>query len=357
MKIICGWLLLSLAELTVFANVSILKEELKKYKCKEGFEKITQLGEGAAGIVYKAVPQTKKSPVKLVALKEFFPPSEDEKLARFNEIKAAMTIKSKNVVKGICWLEDKNSLSLALEFVNGNDLIEPAEKDLELSQDQILKIAFEVLKGLAAIHEKNLIHSDIKPDNIMLSNDNNEAIIVDLGSVQNSPANNTELTTPIFKAPEMYVPGASYDNSVDYWALAVTLYFLGHPKHERPYSDQEMRTYEWAVNDFQNEKSETMPTLKKFPMLDKEKYPLINVILKLLGNLDPKQRKLNGEELAAIPIFQDFKKKLEHLQKVHELKEGRSLLGKKAFRASLSTNPVSKKVKKNSHVSGDKGDY
>jgi len=97
------------------------------------------------------------------------------------------------------------------------------------------KIMEQVLSGLKFLHSKNLVHTDIKPDNILLAcdPDNNctaetiKIVIADFGTMRKVDGvdYSDHLATPEYQAPEVIV-GYPYDTGLDIWAVACTFYEL-----------------------------------------------------------------------------------------------------------------------------------
>jgi len=86
-----------------------------------------------------------------------------------------------------------------------------------------------VCKGLGLLHERNIIHKDIKPQNILLMHDG-AVKIVDFGISQTFSAtlgSNTvsKAGTPLYQAPEV-IKRQPFDQKVDMWALGCVIYFM-----------------------------------------------------------------------------------------------------------------------------------
>ena len=103
------------------------------------------------------------------------------------------------------------------------------KKTLELSEKNIKKLAIDIGKGISAAHKKDIIHRDIKPNNLFFSQEN----IYKLGDFNISKQLDTARTlagTDGFIAPEIYQakrnPNDSYTKQVDIYSFGITLYFL-----------------------------------------------------------------------------------------------------------------------------------
>jgi serine/threonine protein kinase len=129
---------------------------------------VSLLGRGGMGEVYRAndllLGQT-------VALK-FLPAqwtSDEAKLARFrNEVRIARQVSHPNVCRVYDIGEAEGSTYLSMEYVDGEDLASLLRRIGRLPQDKALEIARQLCAGLAAAHDKGVVHRDLKPGNIML---------------------------------------------------------------------------------------------------------------------------------------------------------------------------------------------
>jgi serine/threonine protein kinase len=131
--------------------------------------KITEkIGEGGMGVVYKAL-DTKLD--RTVALK-FLPPHllcDGEARERFeHEAKAASALNHPNIATIHEIDEAEGHCFIAMEFLEGGSL-KGHLKAKELSLSKILDMSTQIGEGLNAAHERDVVHRDTKPDNIMLT--------------------------------------------------------------------------------------------------------------------------------------------------------------------------------------------
>ncbi|MDP1675264.1 MAG: protein kinase [Bacteroidota bacterium] len=190
---------------------------------------IEKLGEGGMGVVYKA-QDTKLD--RFVALK-FLPPhlaaSEQDKARFIQEAKSASALNHPNVCTIHDISEHEGQLFIVMEFVDGKSL---KEKKENLSQKQIIEIGIQVAEGLAAAHEKGIVHRDIKPDNIMFRKDGIVQImdfglakLYISGNVSRLTKAGTTMGTMGYMSPEQ-VQGLDVDHRTDIFSLGVVLYEL-----------------------------------------------------------------------------------------------------------------------------------
>jgi eukaryotic-like serine/threonine-protein kinase len=207
----------------------MIGQTISQYKILE------KLGEGGMGVVYKA-EDTKLD--RFVALK-FLPShlnASDQDKARFvQEAKAAAALNHPNVCSIIDIQEHDGQMFIVMEFVDGQTL---GEKKGSISFKQAIDIGIQIADGLAAAHEKGIVHRDIKPDNIMIRKDG-IAQIMDFGlaKLRASESKITRLTkegstvgTAGYMSPEQ-VQGHNTDHRSDIFSFGVLLYelFSGQP--------------------------------------------------------------------------------------------------------------------------------
>jgi len=127
------------------------------------------VGRGAMGCVYRATQLNLK---KTVAIKVLNPsrPADGAYAARFKrEAKAASRMDHPNSMRVIDFGEDEGGiLYIAMEFLQGRDLLHVLREEYPLSRDRIVSILSQTLAALAVAHEMGVIHRDLKPENIML---------------------------------------------------------------------------------------------------------------------------------------------------------------------------------------------
>jgi len=189
---------------------------------------LEKLGEGGMGVVYKAQDIQLQ---RLVALK-FLPPhisDHPEEKARFiHEAQSASALNHPNVTTVYGIEESPEGLFIAMEYVEGKTVKEIAEKESP-SIKRILEIAIQVGEGLTAAHKKDIVHRDIKSDNIMVTQEG-QVKIMDFGLAKLKGA--TKLTqtrstlgTAAYMSPEQ-ASGEEVDSRSDIFSFGVVLYEL-----------------------------------------------------------------------------------------------------------------------------------
>jgi serine/threonine protein kinase len=195
---------------------------------------VSLLGPGGMGEVYRANDLLL---AQAVALK-FLPAqwtSHEETLTRFrNEVRIARQISHPNVCRVYDIGEAESSTYLSMEYVDGEDLASLLRRIGRLPQDKALEIARQLCAGLAAAHDKGVLHRDLKPGNIMLDGQG-QLRITDFGLAGVAgEVKDIRSGTPGYMAPEQR-SGQEVTARSDIYALGVVLHevFTG----KRPSAD------------------------------------------------------------------------------------------------------------------------
>ena len=200
-----------------------------------GDGKPVELGRGAMGVTYKAFDINLRCPVTLKVINERYLGDESARLRFLREARAAASVRHPNVASVFHLGRTGENYFYAMEFVEGETLENLIRRSGRLEVKLALEIATQVAAGLAAVHEQNLVHRDIKPTNIMVSLGDGGAVtakIIDLGLAKglNEPLSEAAISmpgvfagTPEFASPEQFA-GVGVDIRSDLYSLGVTLW-------------------------------------------------------------------------------------------------------------------------------------
>jgi len=186
----------------------------------------TFLGKGAFAEVYKAMDTLLKRTVALKVLKPALM-ADEEAFARFT--REAQVLASL-VHPRIAWVWDMGEADgryfIAMRYVDGKSLGKLIEERGALPWDEALKITEQVGSALQFAHEKGLIHRDVKPQNIIVS-EADGAVLTDFGLVKALQSSGMTTTgsfmgTPNYMAPEIW-EGQDASPASDQYALACVL--------------------------------------------------------------------------------------------------------------------------------------
>ena len=187
-----------------------------------------RVGEGAMGVVYRALDPILKRRVAIKVMGEAFAQNVDLRERFLREAQAAGSLQHPNVITIYDFGEVDGHLYIAMEFVEGQDVAELLAHQVPLSLVAKLDIAIGVLQGLAFAHKRGIVHRDIKPANIRVDADGN-ARIMDFGVAHFASSNMTRtgvmIGTPSYMAPEQITSGTVGPQS-DIFSVGAVLYEL-----------------------------------------------------------------------------------------------------------------------------------
>lgn len=145
------------------------------------------------------------------------------------EISASYNINHQNVLKSYDFLQDERFFAFTMEFVDGCTLAQRLQEAGQFSVELIVDVLCQMASGLQAIHQAGILHRDLKPDNVMISKDN-QVKIGDFGvavrCVERQPESCTEIVGTIdYLSPE-YLRSGKYTISSDIYAFGIMAYEL-----------------------------------------------------------------------------------------------------------------------------------
>ena len=128
------------------------------------------------------------------------------------------------IVKLVKTLKDDRFLYFLMDYIRGKELFDVIRDIDILSKSQTLFYGASIMLAVKYLHERKCIYRDIKPENIMVT-ENGYIKIIDFGTAKILKDGRTQTTmgTPHYMAPEMIL-GGGYSFEVDYWAIAVCMY-------------------------------------------------------------------------------------------------------------------------------------
>lgn len=127
--------------------------------------------------------------------------------------------------------EENNTSYMALEFVEGEDLLSLRQRGRQFSSKLIEQITNKMLSALDHLHSKNIIHRDVSPDNIMLGADN-KPVLIDFGSAKEMKSEGERRVSsllavkPGYSPIEFYKAGRGAGPASDLYSLAASIYHL-----------------------------------------------------------------------------------------------------------------------------------
>ncbi|KAI8872917.1 Pkinase-domain-containing protein, partial [Ramicandelaber brevisporus] len=183
------------------------------------YRNFSKVGQGASGGVVTAQMITTG---KWVAIKQMNLEKQPKQDLIINEILVMREAKHKNIVNFIDSFLVKDELWVVMEYMEGGNLTQVVNASL-MSEGQIAAVCRETLYGLEHLHSNNIIHRDIKSDNVLLSM-TGEVKLIDFGFVAQlsdpTAKRHTVVGTPYWMSPEV-VQRRPYTAKVDVWSLGI----------------------------------------------------------------------------------------------------------------------------------------
>jgi tetratricopeptide (TPR) repeat protein/predicted Ser/Thr protein kinase len=187
---------------------------------------LEKLGEGGMGVVYKAEDSDLK---RTVALKFLSPQAlaGDEDKARFvHEAQAAAALNHPNICTVYEIGKFEGDSFIAMECIEGESLKKTISSG-PMKLDEAIDITTQICNGLQKAHEKEIVHRDIKPGNVMVTPEG-QVKIMDFGLAKSSEQTKltrtgTTVGTAAYMSPEQ-TRGDEVDHRTDIWSLGAILY-------------------------------------------------------------------------------------------------------------------------------------
>lgn len=227
-----------------------------------GYRVIRKLAAGGFGIVYLAIDAGGQK----VALKEYLPaslasrdaghllpavPPDKLSLYRlglksfFEEGRALAQISHPSVVSVLNFFRENETVYMVMNYLEGASLQDFIVTARELKRPKVFRestirsLFDEVLRGLRIVHQHKMLHLDIKPANIFITEDN-KAVLIDFGAAREVLNKEGQFVrpmyTPGFAAPEMYKRNAQLGPWTDIYAVGACMYasMQGYPPNDAP---------------------------------------------------------------------------------------------------------------------------
>lgn len=215
------------------------------------------LGQGGFGITYQGADLSLNRPV---AIKEFFPDGSSRRTNRLipptsfgggglqdalknflDEARTLARFSHPGIVNVIDVFEENFTAYLVMELLQGETLGGRIAQVGALDAQEVMNLATTLSDALAVVHDAGLLHRDIKPDNIFLTQDG-RTVLIDFGSARayasGRTVSHTRLVTPGYAPLEQYTTEAKFGPYTDIYALAATLYHAATGTQPPPVTDR-----------------------------------------------------------------------------------------------------------------------
>lgn len=235
------------------------------------YDVLSKIGAGGMADVYKAKDVMLNRYVAIKILKKEL--REDETfIKKFrSEAQAAAGLMNPNIVNVYDVGEDRGLYYMVMELVEGVTLKEYIDRKRKVSPRETISIAIQMCNGIQAAHERQIVHRDIKPHNVIISNDG-KVKVTDFGIAKATTSNTVTMSamgSVHYTSPEQ-ARGGYVDAKSDIYSIGITLYEMvtGHV----PFNGES--TVEVALKHMQEE---IKPPSKEVPGIP---YSLEQIILK-----------------------------------------------------------------------------
>jgi len=255
---------------------------------ENNFEILEKISESPTTVVYKAEQKALGRHVLLKVLHRHLLGDKDLVNRFSREARACAMLQSEHIVQVYDLEEVDGSPAIVMEFVHGESLKDFLNRTGERSEETARKVAEGVLTALSVSHAKGIVHRDIKPGNILIS-EKDVVKVTDFGLawMSSSPSLTAEgalIGTPAYMSPEQ-ARGDSLDHRTDLFSLGVTLIEIVTGVQMFGGS-----SYSECLNKILSFRTETIPELK-LPVSD----PFRLFLTRLLA-VDPNDRFTSAAE-------------------------------------------------------------
>jgi serine/threonine protein kinase len=209
--------------------LSFLKESAQMIGTILGsrYQLIEKIGEGGMAVVYKAKCLLLNRYVAVKILKEEYS-NNFEFMNKFRkEAAAAASFSANNIVNIYDVGSDNNINYIVMELINGKTLKEVIHERGRLSVDDTLSIGIQIAKALECAHKNGIIHRDIKPQNILVTDDGTVKV-TDFGIAKAASSDTITHTSKVIGSAHYFSPEQAKGKIVDYrtdiYSLGIVLY-------------------------------------------------------------------------------------------------------------------------------------
>ena len=201
----------------------------------ENYKNIEIIGQGMYGKVYKSlnINENKYYAIKSLNFKDI---SSKERLNIEREVNLLKELKHPNIVLyKDSFISKDNYFDIVTTFCEGGDMYKKIfkENNIYFEENKIINWIVQLLLGLSYIHDKKIVHRDIKTKNIFIQNEN-VLRIGDFGIAKffgQTQTTNKIVGTPLYMAPECFKQNNKYSFKSDIWSLGCCIYEMCNLKH------------------------------------------------------------------------------------------------------------------------------
>ncbi len=195
------------------------------------YEIIEKVGEGGMALVYKAKCHLLNRFVAIKVLRDEFTEDEDFIRKFRRESQAAASLSHPNILNiydvGVEELEGKKVYYIVMELINGKTLKELIKSKGKLSPSETVEYSIQIAEALKHAHRNHIVHRDIKPHNMMITEDN-RIKVTDFGIARAVTSSTVTTTSNVLGSVHYFSPeqarGGYTDEKSDIYSLGIVMY-------------------------------------------------------------------------------------------------------------------------------------
>ena len=264
------------------------KDKIGKYKV------LNQAGAGAFGIVWKTISSEDN---KFYAVKEISKVKMTKQLIEnlIREVHISQKLDHPNLIKCFSTMESKNNYYIVFEFCEGGDLGKYLNSKQRVPLPMFLHIAGQVRDSFRYLLSENILHRDIKLDNILIADPDKMVVkLSDFGCSKIDPFGTTVCGTPKYMALEVMDNCTQYNYKADLWSIGVCFWELIFGATSFPFSLKSADALKSDIKKFSGEHLRFPAT----PKLSKVFYDFFKSILQMSPQL-----RMEAKDFLEHPLF------------------------------------------------------
>ncbi len=197
------------------------------------YEIVGKLGAGGMAIVYKGLDTKLERHVTIKVLREEFL-SDEEFIIRFRtEARAAGSLSHPNIVTVYDVGQEDNIYYIVMEYVDGRTLKDLISEKAPFDTKETIGVAIQIAQGLQSAHKNHIVHRDIKPQNILVTNDG-VVKVTDFGIARAATATTVSMAVNAIGSVHYFSPeqarGGYVDEKSDIYSLGIIMYEMATGK-------------------------------------------------------------------------------------------------------------------------------
>ena len=223
----------------------------------QNYKIISLLGEGGMANVYLGEHLTLKGKVAIKFLKDEFVANKNIRKRFLAEARILHQLSHVNIIKVTDFIDAGDIVAFVMEYIEGDSLSEFIIKKGKLTDTDVEYIFPQMLSAVEYIHEKGLVHRDVKPSNFMMTKEGTIKLL-DFGIAKNTNDGALDYTqttathmmgTPLYMSPEQMRNTSEVTKQTDIYSLGVVLWQM--VMNKKPYNAENLSLVEIQIQIFQ----------------------------------------------------------------------------------------------------------